>query len=222
MVLEFFRSGNQTGIEAVQASLVGMLQDGHAVFITATNALFGGGKSKATKQQVRSTDREINEAQREVRRQLMVHASVNAADLPLVLQYASIVKDAERIGDYAKNIYDLVRYGANFDGAPDEDDLDAYRERVGQLILDAADVFEAKDASTAQHLIGKADGFLSDYDARIKESYNSTGSPSDAVARALYFRFLKRLTAHVMNVLTSLVQPLDRLDYYDEAPEDRD
>jgi hypothetical protein len=42
-----------------------------------------------------------------------------------------------------------------------------------------------------------------------------------AVSRALYYRFLKRTTAHVMNVLTSLVQPLDRLDYYDEAPEDR-
>ncbi len=41
------------------------------------------------------------------------------------------------------------------------------------------------------------------------------------VARALYFRFLKRTTAHVMNVLTALVQPLDRLDYYDEAKEDR-
>lgn len=222
MVLEFFRNREPTGVDAVQASLVGMLHDGHAVFITATNALFGGGKSKETKQEVRSTDKEINEAQRDIRRQLMVHMSINPADLPLVLQYASIVKDAERIGDYAKNIYDLVKYGANFDGAPDEDELDSYRERVGQLILDAADVFEAKDADAAQHLIGKADGFLGEYDDQVRASYNAEGPAPDAVARALYFRFLKRLTAHVMNVLTSLVQPLDRLDYYDEAPEDRD
>jgi len=222
MVLEFFRSSEQTGIDAVQANLVQMLHDGHAVFITATNALFGGGKSKETKQEVRSTDKEINEAQREVRRQLLVNASVDLASLPLVLQYASIVKDAERIGDYSKNIYDLVKYGANFDGAPDEDELDWYRERVSRLILEAAGVFEAKDAEGAQRLIGKADGFLDDYDERVKASYNSTGPAADAVARALYFRFLKRLTAHVMNVLTSLVQPLDRLDYYDEAPEDRE
>ena len=44
---------------------------------------------------------------------------------------------------------------------------------------------------------------------------------SDAVARALYFRFLKRITAHVMNFLTSLVLPIDRLDYYDEPKDDR-
>jgi Na+/phosphate symporter len=222
MVLEFFRSSSTGGLDGVQDTLVQMLHDGHDVFITATNALFGGGKSKATKNEVRSTDREINEAQREVRRALMVSASVNASSLPLVLQYASIVKDAERVGDYSKNLYDLVKYGSNFEEAADSDELDAYRMAVAQLILDAADVFGASDANGAQALINKADGFLSDYDDRIKDAYHFEGSAADAVARALYFRFLKRITAHVMNMLTALVQPLDRLDYYDEAPEDRD
>ncbi len=221
MVLDFFRSNSQSGLDAVQDILVGMLEDGHDVFVTACDALFGGGKSKETKREVKSTDREINQAQRDVRRHLMVHAAVNNADLPLVLQYASIVKDAERVGDYAKNIYDLVKYGANFDEADDRENLETYRDAVAQLILDAAAAFSEKDAEKAQHLIGKADGFLSDYDDRIQESYNSDGPAPYAVARALYFRFLKRTTAHVMNVLTSLVQPLDRLDHYDEAPEDR-
>ena len=36
-----------------------------------------------------------------------------------------------------------------------------------------------------------------------------------------YFRFLKRITAHVMNLMTSLVAPIHRLDYYDEAKDDR-
>jgi len=55
----------------------------------------------------------------------------------------------------------------------------------------------------------------------VKAAYESTGEASDAVARALYFRFLKRLTAHLMNLLTSLVMPLDRLDHYDEDKTDR-
>ncbi len=221
MVLEFFKSNSHTGLDGVQETLVQMLHDGHEVYVTSTQALFGGGKSKATKNEVRSTDREINEAQRDVRRSLMITASISTMDLPLVLQYASIVKDAERIGDYSKNIYDLVRYGADFDKADDRDELLAYSNAVAQLIEDAASVFSAKDADEAQRLIGKADGFLSEYDSQIKKAYNSTGAPSDAVARALYYRFLKRITAHVMNMLTALVQPLDRLDYYDEAPEDR-
>jgi phosphate uptake regulator len=200
-----------------------MLEDGHDVFVTASAALFGGGKSKATKREVRSTDQEINEMQAEVRRSLMIHASVNPTDLPLVLQYASIVKDAERVGDYSKNLYDLVRYGTEFADAEDEDELFEYRNNVASLILEAASVFEAMDTVRAQELIDKADGFLSDYDRHVKALCQV---PPDtdaqyAVSRALYYRFLKRTTAHVMNVLTSLVQPLDRLDYYDEAPEDR-
>lgn len=221
MVLEFFRGGSESAMDEVHAQLVQMLIDGNDVFQTASDALFGGGKSKATKKEVRSTDKGINEMQQEVRRSLMLHASVNPAELPVVLQYASIVKDAERVGDYAKNIYDLVRYGATFDGADDEDELDGYRTAVSALILEAANVFEATDTERAQELINKADGFLDQYDARVKSQLSSEAPPSDAVARALYYRFLKRTTAHVMNVLTSLVQPLDRLDYYDEAKEDR-
>jgi len=221
VVFEFFRSGSQSAIDQVQATLVGMLEDGHDVFMTASDALFGGGKSKETKREVRSTDREINEAQAAVRRSLMIHAAVNSSDLPLVLQYASIVKDAERVGDYAKNLYDLVRYGADFDTAPDRDELIGYRDAVGKLILDAAAIFEATNTERAQALINKADGFLDEYDAHVKAMFTTDLESKDAVARALYYRFLKRTTAHVMNVLTALVQPLDRLDYYDEAKEDR-
>lgn len=221
MVLEFFKGGSNSAIDDIQAMLVQMLHDGHDVFVTASDALFGGGKSKATRKEVRSTDRGINEAQGLVRRNLMIHAAVNSGDLPLVLQYASIVKDAERVGDYAKNIYDLVRYGTNFDNAPDREELIGYRDAVANLILEAASVFEATDTERAQALIGKADGFLKEYDAHVKEMVQTQGAAQDAVPRALYYRFLKRTTAHVMNVLSSLVQPLDRLDYYDEAPEDR-
>jgi phosphate uptake regulator len=223
LVLEFFKGSSQTPIDEVQAMLVRMLEDGHDVFVTASDALFGGGKSKATKREVRSTDKEINELQADVRRSLMIHASVNPGDMPLVLQYASIVKDAERVGDYAKNLYDLVRYGANFADAPDEDELAGYRDNVATLILEAATVFEAMDTVRAQQLIDKADGFLSNYDDHVK-ALCKVAPETDAqvaVTRALYYRFLKRTTAHIMNVLTSLVQPLDRLDYYDEAPEDR-
>ena len=106
--MEFFRGGPSNELEEVEAWIVGMLRDGNDVFTAATDALFGGGKSKATKREVRDTDKGINEAQQDVRRTLMIHAAVNGPDLPLVLQYASIVKDAERVGDYSKNIYELI------------------------------------------------------------------------------------------------------------------
>ncbi len=222
MVLDFFKSSGHSAIEEVESTLVQMVKDSYQVYDGAMEALFGGGKSKATKKELRSTDRGINLAEQEVRRMLMLHVSIHeSVDLPLVLVYMSIVKDVERIGDYAKNIYDLVRYGADFSEAPDREELERYRGAVGQLITDAADVFSQRDTEAAQKLISKADGFLDEYDAHVKATFRFDGAPADAVARALYYRFLKRITAHIMNFLTGLVMPVDRLDYYDEPKEDR-
>ena len=135
MVFQFFKGGEST-IDVVEATLVQMVLDGRDVYDTAMEALFGGGKSKETKRELKTTDRGINTAQQDVRRDLMLHASVNdTVDLPLVLAYMSTVKDAERIGDYSKNFYDLVKYGADFEDAPDHELLADYRDRVSALLV---------------------------------------------------------------------------------------
>ncbi len=216
MVLNFFRQSDSP-MDEVEKRVHQMLVDGHAVYDAAMGAVFGGGKSKETKNEVRSTDNEINIAQRDVRRALIMHVSVAPApDIAAVLTYMSVVKDVERIGDYAKNLYDLAKYGVDFETATDHNELAGYRDAVGQLLIDAADTFESGDTDNAEALVAKANGFLDEYDAHVKGAYRSDWSAEDAVARALYFRFLKRITAHVMNFLTSLVLPLDQLDYYDE------
>ena len=222
-MLDFFKSTGSSAIEDVEQLLVKMVRDGRAVYDAATGAVFGGGTSKETKREVKSTDRGINAAQRDVRRALMVHSSVTGnVDLPLVLTYMSVVKDAERIGDYAKNLYDIAKYGTNFAESPDRDDLQMHHRIVGELIGKAADVFEARDTEAAQALIARADELLDACDTNVRAAYESTGAVSDAVARALYYRFLKRIIAHVMNFLTALVLPVDQLDYYDEAVDDRE
>jgi len=221
MVFSFFRSGHSP-MDEVEDRIHQMLIDGRAVYDAAMEAVFGGGKSKQAKAAVTGTDHEINVAQRDVRRALLIHASVApAADIAQVLSYMSIIKDVERIGDYSKNVYDLAKYGVDFETADDHEELARYRDRVGRLISDAAATFRARDSRGAEALVAKAYGFLDDYDRHVKSAYRSDGPADRAVARALYYRFLKRITAHVMNFLTALVLPLDRLDYYDE-PNDED
>ena len=222
MVFDFFRGGGQSTIEEVEQTLVEMMNNARHVYDEAMGAVFGGGKSKETKKDLKQTDQEINIAQQNVRRALVMHASVSPGiDLADTLAYMSVVKDVERVGDYSKNLYDLAKYGADFSASPDFDHLDDYRGRVAQLMEDAVTVFQGRDTEGAQRLIAKADSFLDEYDDNVRTAFNSDGPASDAVARALYFRFLKRITAHVMNLMTSLVAPVHRLDYYDEAKEDR-
>ncbi len=54
-------------------------------------------------------DRKINRFERDVRRKVMTHLAVSGReDLGSGLILVSVVIDIERIGDYTKNIYDLL------------------------------------------------------------------------------------------------------------------
>ena len=68
MVFDFFRSNRQSPIEQVESTIANMLRDGRLVFDAAADALFGGGKSKEARKEVRQTDKSINRAQEDVRR----------------------------------------------------------------------------------------------------------------------------------------------------------
>jgi phosphate uptake regulator len=224
VVLEFFRGGADSQLEEIEGEIIQMLLDCRHTFDLAINALIGGTDPAAVADQIHTTDRGVNKALRRVRKSLMVHASVRGtdADLPLVLTSMSIVKDAERIGDYAKNIWDVAAAGIDLSTADDLADLIVWRDRTSTLLAETARVFRERDAGAAHDVIRGADGMMTEYDGLLDGLLQSDDLPANqAVARALLIRFLKRITAHAVNVLTSLVMPVHRLDFYDEDRADR-
>ena len=225
MVLEFFRGGADKQLEEIEGLILAMLLDCRHTFDLAINTLVGGTDPGSVGQQISVTDRGVNRAERQVRKALLVHASVRGtnADLPLVLSSMSVVKDAERIGDEAKNIFDIANSGIDFSAAPDAARLRAWRDRTSEMLGEAARVFRDRDTEGAHRIIQELDAIQDEYDAAIEALlHDDTASAPQAVARALLYRYLKRITAHVMNVLTSLVMPVHRLDFYDESKADRD
>lgn len=223
MVLEFFRGGSEGGLEQIASSVTEMLSECRHTFDLAAGAVFGGGDPTVVGPEIKSTDRGVNKRERAVRKALVVHVSVHGTrtDLPLVLTTMSIVKDAERVGDYAKNVWDLANAGVDFSEDPDIDRLKEFRNRTSRLIGEAARIFSERDAEAAHELIQQADLWQDEYDAYIDEQVESSEPARIAVPRALLARYLKRITAHAVNVLTSLVMPVHRLDYYDEKRAER-
>lgn len=223
MVFEFFRGGRDGSLADVTGRIAQMLVDCRRSFDLAFGALLDGGDPMAVGPEVRSIDIGVNEAESQVRRELLVHVSVRGAkaNLPMVLASMSVAKDAERIGDYAKNIWDLAAAGIDFAEVPDGEALVGWRRRVSQAIDDVAVTFAEGDGERAHLLITDFDAVLDEFDALITAQIDSPGSPRDAVPRALLYRYLKRVVAHLMNILTSLVMPIDRLDFYDEKKADR-
>jgi phosphate uptake regulator len=223
MVIRFFRGdGGADRLERIETLLQRMLADDRHSFDVATGALFGGASAEMVGSDLRSTDRRVNETEVEVRRELIVHISVSGSvDIPTALVYMSVVKDIERIGDYAKNIFDLADDGADLSAANDRDSLIADRDRVSAMISETAETFRERDTDRARALIAEGDELQNRYDDVVSAWVRSDAPAHEAVPRALYHRHLKRIVAHLMNVLSAVVMPVDRLDYYDEDPADR-
>jgi phosphate uptake regulator len=224
MVLDFFRGGGDAQLEGIESQIRQMILDDRHTFDTAINALIGGTDASLVGKDIKKTDKGVNKAERAVRRELVVHVSVRgtSADIPLVLASMSVVKDAERIGDYSKNIWDIANSGINLSGAEDINVLTRYRDRISKLIGETARVFGEKDTEAAHAMLKSGDDLQDEFDDLIDEQLQTDKPARDAVPRALLYRYFKRITAHLMNILTSLVMPIDRLDYYDEAKADRE
>jgi phosphate uptake regulator len=224
MVLDFFRGGGDAQLEQIEAQIRQMLINDRHTFDTAINALIGGTDPELVDKDIHKTDRRVNKAERAVRRELVVHVSVRgaSADIALVLASMSVVKDAERIGDYSKNIWDIANSGVDLSDAEDIGVLIGYRDRISRLIGETAQVFGEKDLEAAHAILKVGDALTEEYDELIDEQLHTDQPAREAVPRALLYRYFKRITAHLLNILTSLVMPIDRLDYYDEAKADRE
>ncbi len=222
MVLDFFRSGSEGSLEKIEQSVQEMLADNNTTFGLATDAMFGRVDPTEIGKDLRKSDRQVNKGERSIRRELIIHAGVaGAADYPIMLVYMSIIKDIERVGDYSKNIWDLTVDGFGLAGAPDEAMWADRFSRTQELINETAVVFSERNASQATTRLTEMDEWTSEFDDEVSTLVREGSSAGPAVPRALLNRYLKRITAHLMNVMTAVVMPLDRLDYWDEDKADR-
>ncbi len=221
MVMSFFRGSGESGFDSIDAKVQRMVTDARHTFDLAMNAVTGGAVETVAKD-VRRTDRQINVTEMEIRRELVVHASVHGgADTPEVLVIMNMIKDLERIGDYNKNIFDMAEEGVSFAGSDDIDQILAYRDEVSTRIALVGEILSVRDEDRTRAYIQRGGELRREYDSRINDLIHSSETALTAVPRALLYRFLKRVTAHALNVASAVIMPVDRLDYFDEGDDTR-
>jgi len=168
---------------------------------------------------VYAMDKQVNRFEREVRRKVMTHLTVSGpADVASGLVLVSVVIDIERIGDYAKNIYDLARYHPRrLDAGSLEAEVADIETRVAGLFRLMVDAFKASDADRARTIMLDYKGGISvDCERivmRIVSGEVTDLSAANAATLALYIRFLKRIAAHSRNLVSGIVNPFHRIGY---------
>lgn len=203
-------------LKGVESQLDRMLSDCRRMYQLATSAIFGEVEPATVSEELWSLDKGVNRAERAVRRELLIHGTVRHAEIEqgLMLAYMSVAKDIERIGDYCKNIWDLANHGVNLSGHSDSDMIRGHADEVAELLEMGAGAFVAQDEKAVHALIPRIEMVAAGHDRLVFEYIKSDGPGSVVAPRTLYFRFLKRVAGHLANVLSSVVMPLDRIDFY--------
>ena len=164
-------------------------------------------------------DKKINEFERDVRRKVMTHLAIGGKDdIGSGLVLVSVVIDIERIGDYTKNIYDLaVNHPKKLNGGSLEDCIAEIEKTVLGLFEESINAFKNQNIEKARLLM---DQYKKNISTQADEITNEIvmGKISDldvgsASAVGLYSRYLKRIAAHSRNIISSVVNPFERIGY---------
>ena len=216
-MFSIFRDADQ--LENVEEQLDTMLNGGRRMFDLASDSIFSIKSVEDVQDELWGLDKELNKTERAVRRELMVHGTVRGAEVDqgLMLAYMSVAKDMERIGDYCKNIWDLADTGVRLSDAADTAELKKHASEVAGLLAAGTEAFVNDDFEAVHDLIPNIQENELQYDKLVHQYVVSDAAGSVAAPRALFFRYLKRISAHLSNVLSSVVMPVDRLDFYKES-----
>jgi phosphate uptake regulator len=195
-----------------------MLRDAEWMYRMVWQVVFRELPPKEVEAEIYARDKKVNRMQRRVRRQVIEHLTLRPeANLAACLVLMSVVKDAERIGDYCKGIYE-VGEGAR---APFEGD--SYAEPLHHTVSDVEALFDQVRVAfregreqLADDLLHRCREIAKRCDRIIRGLFRSELPAPKAVGYTLLFRYLKRIDVHMLNIATAVVAPVHEIDYITE------
>jgi phosphate transport system protein len=204
--------------EAFDEALL-MLRASHGMHRDSVAALRGEGILVTD---IYERDRQLNKYERSVRRKILTHLSVSPkADLNSGLIITAIVIDIERIGDYTKNIVELAAgLPEQFDGGGLTDEFVDLERIVDKMFEDLVPALVGSDEELARGILRAHKTVSSRVEnglQLLRSDQILKGESGKAVTAALYLRYLKRVSAHLKNVATSVVNPFHRIGYKEKG-----
>jgi phosphate uptake regulator len=196
----------------------GMLDDTEIMFRSVCGRLLENIEEPGMKQKIYDIDKKVNSLQKDIRKRVVEHLSLQpTVDVAACLVLMSVVKDAERLGDYCKNLYEVTELLAK---PVDRELFTKYFDGIEKDILTMFDLTEKAfieaDEEKARLTWDYKTRLTKDCNRIVTELAKCDLSVNEAVCFVLVARYFKRLIAHLVNIATSVILPLSDLDYFDE------
>ena len=192
-----------------------MLDDTYYVFHESWRVFTGEIAVDAEKDKIYGRDKSVNMKERAIRKLLMENLTINPGnDASGCLALMSMVKDAERVGDYSKNILDLV---VLLDKVPSlgkfSDTIHAVVNDIDASLKSLRDAFVNSDEEIVKAIIARYEKVKKESKQILHEIFENNISKEEALIVILVSRYLKRINSHITNVASGIILPLDQIDF---------
>lgn len=168
----------------------------------------------------------LNHFEKSIRRKAYEHISINDKEdqnLYTAVILLTIVSNIERLGDYCKNICDMSAYKAKMVNADLNTKITELSAKIDLSYNNTIKAFKETDPVLAEKVIDdhyriklEVDSILDDLIGR------DTQTGENVVVYALSFRFMKSISAHLMNIASSITNPIDKIGHYVKNDQEKD
>jgi len=172
-------------------------------------------EKKQEKENIYEIDKKLNAMEIDVRKKILGHLSINPSqDITPSLVLVTLIVDIERLGDYSKNLIEVShKYPEPLKGKYIEKIRDLELE-VQKCFKDTIKIYNEQDETLGKEVMEKLSRLNGECQNLLEiliedKSLNS----KEGIIYALLVRHLKRVSAHVKNVCSGIVNPFYRLGY---------
>jgi len=194
-----------------------MLEITEKLFDGVTDVLLGKPGAKSEKEKLCLEDNRINKLEHAVREKIIEHLIFEPeGDRLAALLLFSVVKDAERLGDFCKDIMDIASH------FPEEKSLGEYKDhflkleaQLEEMFSKAKNSFLKSDETMAREVVAIREVIKKETRDILSKLMTEENLNAETVASyALAIYFFKRVAAHLFNIASSVLVPIMDIGHY--------
>ncbi|MBN2857355.1 MAG: hypothetical protein JXN63_03030 [Candidatus Delongbacteria bacterium] len=169
-------------------------------------------------EEVRKLDYLINHFERSIRKKVFEHIAINDKEeqqLYTAFILTTIVNNFERIGDYSKNIGEIAEIKRMLKDEGWNTKLQKYSKEIVEIFSDTLKAFKNGDSDLANKVVDVHFDLKTNINEDLVEiAVKEPSSEVNYVSYGLFLRYSKRISSHLMNIATSITNPIDKIGYY--------
>ena len=168
---------------------------------------------------VHKRDEDINAGERMVRRAILEHLTLNPKqDLPGSLVLLTVVIYVERIGDYTKELWQLRERGDVAFEATYAERLEEIQQQIQPMFQWCVEAIRDDNAESGNQVMVRKREIERLEDALLEALLkDETLKGPQGIVCALAGRYMRRISAHLSNIASSVVAPLDKIGFDEEG-----